>query len=140
MIASAGDSRGSGDGARFSERYPAVARSPARARSALIGFAREQGASQETLAAIALAVSEAVTNVVVHAYRDAPAAGIVEVSAEVAAGSVLVTVSDRGAGLRASSQSPGLGLGLAIIAQSAEGIDLKPARGGGLELRMRFAL
>lgn len=142
MIAPRGDARGSspGDGSRFNERYPAVARTPAQARAAIVAFAREHGASQEALAAVALAVSEAVTNVVVHAYHDAPAAGIVQVSAEAASGQLLVTIADRGTGLRAATATPGLGLGLAIIAQSAESIDLKRTAGGGLELRMRFRL
>jgi len=140
VTARPGNARGPGAGARFSERYPAVARSPAQARAGVVAFAREHGAAQGATAAIALAVSEAVTNVVVHAYRDAPAAGIVQVTAELASGKLLVTVSDRGAGLREASARPGLGLGLAIIAQSAENMDLARTRGGGIELRMRFAL
>jgi serine/threonine-protein kinase RsbW len=128
------------DGAFLSERYPALPRSPAQARAAVVSYARSQGASQEMLARIALAVSEAVTNVVVHAYRGAPAAGIVQLTAEIAGGELLVVVSDRGSGLRAGDPTEGLGLGLAIIAQSASAVDLVRAPGGGLELRMRFVL
>jgi serine/threonine-protein kinase RsbW len=141
MNAPADDLRGGVPAAaHFSERYPAVARTPAQARAALVAFARAHGASQQVVAALALAVSEAVTNVVVHAYRDAPAAGIVQVSADVADSELHVTIADRGAGLRAAATSPGLGLGLAIIAQSADGIDLKRTPGGGLELSMRFSI
>jgi hypothetical protein len=42
--------------------------------------------------------------------------------------------------MRARTDSPGLGLGLAIIAQMADGVDLVKPAAGGLELRMRFAV
>jgi serine/threonine-protein kinase RsbW len=120
--------------------YPALPDSPALARRALRTFALQQGAPAELQAAVALAVSEAVTNVVVHAYRDAPEPGSVEVGAALVAGELLVRIADSGSGLRAGQDAPGLGLGLAIIAESADGIDLRRAAGGGLELKLRFSL
>jgi anti-sigma regulatory factor (Ser/Thr protein kinase) len=94
----------------------------------------------ETRDAVTLAVSEAATNVVVHAYvgRDLP--GTIEVDATVAEDELWVIVTDTGLGLRPRLDSPGLGLGLAIIAQLADGVDLVRPAAGGLELRMRFAL
>jgi serine/threonine-protein kinase RsbW len=121
-------------------RYAAVAESPALARRALVTFARRHRASSELQAAIALAVSEAVTNVVVHAYRDGAEPGSVELTADIAGDELVVTVADSGSGLRAGTDSPGLGLGLAIIAETADEIDLRRAASGGLELTMRFSL
>jgi serine/threonine-protein kinase RsbW len=89
---------------------------------------------------VRLAVSEAATNVVVHAYRDAPKAGEIELAASLAGGELWVIVADSGSGLRARRDSPGLGLGLGLIAGVADGIDLVQRAGGGLELRMRFGL
>jgi anti-sigma regulatory factor (Ser/Thr protein kinase) len=140
MIVPHRDARGdsSGDGFLFS--HPATIDAPAHARAAVGAYARGHGASPEMLAALALAVSEAVTNVVVHAYRDEPRGGTVNVAAEARAGELVVTVSDQGSGLRPRRRSPGLGLGLAIIAQCSEGLDLKRVAAGGLELTMRFDL
>ena len=87
-----------------------------------------------------LAVSEAATNVVVHAYTGQELPGLIEVNATVAAGELWVIVTDTGLGLRPRLDSPGLGLGLAIIAQLADGVDLVRPGDGGVELRMRFAL
>jgi serine/threonine-protein kinase RsbW len=125
---------------RFQDRYPAVPESVAAVRSALEGFARRYRLPPETIDAVTLAASEAATNVVVHAYRDANAPGEIEVAAALAADELWVIVTDAGSGLRPRTDSPGLGLGLAIIAQVADGVDLVKPAAGGLELRMRFAV
>jgi serine/threonine-protein kinase RsbW len=90
--------------------------------------------------AVQLGVSEAVTNVVVHAYSDAPKPGSLEVAAALAGGELWVIVTDSGAGLRPRRDSPGLGLGLGLIAQISDGVDLEHRASGGLELRMRFVV
>jgi serine/threonine-protein kinase RsbW len=125
---------------RFRQVYPASPASVGAARRALTGFAKRIGASPTVLDAVALGVSEAVTNVVVHAYRDAAAPGKVEVAAALASAELWVIVADTGSGLRPRRDSPGLGLGLGLIAQVSDGLDLEHRAGGGLELRMRFAV
>jgi anti-sigma regulatory factor (Ser/Thr protein kinase) len=124
----------------FHDTYPAIATSVRAVRTALRQFVEGLGVSAETREAVTLAVSEAATNVVVHAYigRDLP--GTIEVNATVAEDELWVIVTDTGLGLRPRLDSPGLGLGLAIIAQLADGVDLVRPAAGGLELRMRFAL
>jgi anti-sigma regulatory factor (Ser/Thr protein kinase) len=81
-----------------------------------------------------------VTNVVVHAYRDAAEPGTIEIAAALASGELWVIVADSGWGLHPRRDSPGLGLGLGLIAQVSDGVDLVHRGSGGLELRMRFAL
>ena len=103
-------------------------------------FAHGLGLSAETRDAVTLAASEAATNVVVHAYAEQDLPGTIEVSATVAMDELWVIITDTGLGLRPRLDSPGLGLGLAIIAQLADGVDLVRPSSGGLELRMRFAL
>ena len=109
-------------------------------RADLARFVRGVGLPAATRDAVALAASEAATNVVVHAYRERGAQGTIEVTAAVAADELWVIVTDTGHGLRPRPDSPGLGLGLAIIAQTADGVDLVRPAAGGLELRMRFAI
>jgi serine/threonine-protein kinase RsbW len=125
---------------RFHRRYPAVPESVAAVRSALVVYATRAGASGRLCADLALAASEAVTNVVVHAYREWEIPGTVEVTAVVDTDGLLVTIIDAGTGLRPRLDSPGLGLGLAVIAQAADGLDVIQPSAGGLELRMRFVL
>jgi anti-sigma regulatory factor (Ser/Thr protein kinase) len=125
-------------GAGLSASYAARPESVAAARAAVVEFAASNGASPAKLEAVALAVSEAATNVVVHAYRDAAEPGAIEVAAATAGGELLVIVADDGSGLRPRRDSKGHGFGL--IAHVSDGVDLVHRAAGGLELRMRFAL
>jgi len=129
-----------GGAMRFQDTFPARPESVSAIRAALQSFAERCAIPPETTEAVALAASEAATNVVVHAYRDVADPGRIEVAAALAAGELWVIVTDNGSGLRPRPDSPGLGLGLAIIARIADGVDLVKPAAGGLELRMRFAL
>lgn len=130
-------------GESFSETYPAVPESVPLARTALAEFAKEAGASGERLDAVRLAASEAVTNAVMHAYGDARTAGdggaaAIHVSAAYVQSEVWLLIADAGSGLRVRDKSPGLGLGLALIAQLADDLQILSRGTGGTELRMRF--
>jgi serine/threonine-protein kinase RsbW len=113
---------------------------PHRAREAVRAFAADQGADADTLAAIELCVSEAVSNAVLHAYRKLGRTGPVEVEAERPDGYLCVYVRDRGCGFRRRQDSPGLGLGLPLINQTAAQMDVRAPDTGGTELMMRFEL
>ena len=78
----------------LSESYSAVAESVPLARHAVTRFARSAGASEEQVAAVSLAVSEALTNVVEHAYDDGQ--GSVHVASAVTGEELWVLVSDDG--------------------------------------------
>lgn len=127
-----------GRGQTLSHTYPAVADSVPRAREALSTFARAAGANDEQLDSIRLAVSEAATNVVVHAYEDAP--GRIQLDAGLSAGELWVLIADDGLGMRPQVPSPGLGFGLSLISQVADDFEIAKRSSGGLEVRMRFAL
>src|SRR5438270_10506247 len=99
------------------DSYPAVAGSVPRAREAVAAIAALAGASDERIDSVRLAVSEAVTNAVVHAYEGQD--GEIEVSAKVDDHELEVEVDDDGRGLRAGARH-GLGLGLALIALSSD--------------------
>jgi anti-sigma regulatory factor (Ser/Thr protein kinase) len=116
----------------------AVPGSVPRGRNAVAAFAAAAGASEEQLDAIRLAVSEALTNVVMHAYDGAP--GEIHLTAAVAGGELWVLVADDGRGLGVRPNSRGLGMGLALIAQSAEELAIVKRAQLGTELRMRFSI
>ena len=119
-------------------RYPAVVDSVGAARAAVTGWLSSVSADDLLIDDVAIAVSEACTNVVVHGYRD-DAGGFFVVSAGLVEGQVRVTVSDDGCGMSPRPDSPGLGLGLAVIAALTDSFELRPgSEGGGTVVSMRF--
>lgn len=124
--------------AGLSEGYPAVPSAVPAARHAVVQFAAAAGANGHQLEAIALAISEAVTNAVQYAY---PAStGRIEVNAWLAGGELWMIVADDGCGLEAGSKGRGLGQGLALISQMADGLSIHHRSSGGTGVRAHFAL
>ena len=100
-------------------------------------FALEHGAADPN--AVALAVSEAVTNAIVHAYVDAPEPGEIEVVAQrVGDDRLEIFVCDDGRGMLPRPDSPGVGLGLPLVATLAESFEVQARTGGGTRVRMAF--
>src|SRR4051812_37894487 len=112
---------------------------PARRRAG-VQFAAGAGAGAAALDGLRLAVSEAVTNVILHAYPDREEPGPVELTAALEGAELFVTVRDEGTGMTPRIDSPGLGLGLPLIAQTAHSLEVRPAPSGGTEMRMSFRL
>jgi serine/threonine-protein kinase RsbW len=104
-------------------------------RRAVTMFAARHGIADA--ADVALAVSEAVTNVVLHAYRDGRA-GDVRVVACRYPTELVVVVRDYGCGIRPNPRSPGAGLGLSIIGAAASEMNIERPDDGGTRLRLRF--
>jgi len=125
-------------GESLSETYAAIGASVPLARHALIGFAAGVGAGGELLDGIGLAVSEALTNVVKHAYEGDP--GRIHVAAAVASDELWVLIADDGRGVHPHVNRPDLGLGLTLIAIACEELTIVKRASGGTELRMRFDL
>jgi anti-sigma regulatory factor (Ser/Thr protein kinase) len=122
----------------MAESYPAIPGAVPAARRELTELALSAGASPDMVEAVRLAVSEAVTNAVLHAYPDSP--GAVHVTAAVASSELWILVADDGCGLEGRSRCPGLGLGLALIAQVADAFTIRQRAARGVELQMRFDL
>ena len=118
--------------------WPAVPEAVADLRRRVVDFARRSGAPDDAISSIRLAVSEAATNVVLHAYADEPQPGPVHVRAELDDAQLRVVVADDGRGMRPRPDSPGLGLGLPLIAQLAEAFEVESGPAGGTSLCMRF--
>jgi serine/threonine-protein kinase RsbW len=122
----------------LNETLPAVTTSVPRARRLVAEFARQGGLTGRRLDLLRLAVSEAVTNVVVHAYRGR--SGTVEVAGAIASNELWVLVSDSGCGYQTPPERPGLGLGLVLIADACDDFVIAERAEGGTEARMRFVL
>jgi serine/threonine-protein kinase RsbW len=110
-------------------------------RLALTGLSRMRPLGEETLADLKLALTEACSNSVRHAYGDGR--GAVEIVYELHDDRLAIEVVDDGAGFgEASAQEPGDdlvegGLGIAIIRAIADEFELGP-RNGGRGSRLRF--
>ena len=118
---------------------PARAENVAIVRHAMgaLGEVLEMG--EQKLADIRLAVTEACTNVVVHAYPDGQE-GPLEMLASLQEDELLVVVRDGGCGIAPRPDSPGLGLGLPLIASLADAVRLGHDAQGRTEVRMTFSL
>jgi anti-sigma regulatory factor (Ser/Thr protein kinase) len=114
-------------------RLPATVESVSAARHAVRRFAT---GLEVDVDAIALAVSEAVANVVTHAYEEG-AGGVVDLSVTASPSEVAVVVRDRGHGLQATRPSRGAGFGIEIIRRLAQHVALEDSP-SGVALTMRF--
>ena len=121
---------------RFAATYEATPQSVGVVRNQMAALARDCGLDDRGVGDVKLAVSEAATNALVHGYRDE--SGTITVRAVIADGELLIAVRDHGSGMAPRSDSPGMGLGLPVIAnlvRRLEIVDETP----GTELRMTFA-
>ncbi len=118
---------------------PARASNIAVVRHAFGALGEAFALDEEVLSNIRLAVTEACTNVVVHAYPDEHE-GLLEVAATLQADKLEVLVRDEGPGIRPRPDSPGLGLGLPLIASLTESVQLGRDEDERTEVRMTFPL
>jgi serine/threonine-protein kinase RsbW/stage II sporulation protein AB (anti-sigma F factor) len=121
---------------RLQLRVTATADSVPKVRRALAEFADRHGVGN--VSDVALAVTEATTNAILHAYR-AGATGSVRIVACAERSRLVVVVRVYGCGMRPNPQSPGLGLGLSLIGRFTSDVDIERPHDGGTRLRMHFA-
>jgi len=105
-------------------------------RREMAAVAKECGMDAEGIADVQLAVTEAATNAVVHAY--ARAQGELRVTAAMYDGELAIVIKDTGPGLVENSESAGLGAGLCVIASVSERLRII-SHPGGTEVHMAFS-
>jgi serine/threonine-protein kinase RsbW/stage II sporulation protein AB (anti-sigma F factor) len=110
-----------------------------RVRRLVSAFAAEYGADPDLLSRIAVAVGEATTNAVVHAYPPG-VPGAVHIWADVEDGELEVVIADDGTGLRATPHHAGLGAGLPAVAQCSDRFAVRERLPRGTEIWMRFVI
>ena len=123
--------------------FLAIPENEAFSRSLISSFAMQLDPDVEQLADVRLAVSEAVTNCIVHAYKNSPKPGIVTVAAKRYEGGMLkITVSDSGCGIEdveaakkplftTSPETERSGMGFAIMESSCDRMAVRSSPGRG---------
>jgi anti-sigma regulatory factor (Ser/Thr protein kinase) len=106
----------------------------AETRDAVADFARQCGSQVE---AVKLAVTEAVGNAMLHAFRGRDP-GTIAIRARSARDGLLVTVADDGIGMAPNPDSPGLGIGISLIGKLADEVHLSSSAHGTI-ISMSFA-
>jgi anti-sigma regulatory factor (Ser/Thr protein kinase) len=96
------------------------------------------GMPDRVVSDVRLAVTEACTNVVRHAYEEGE--GTIDVVVRPRAEGFEVVISDEGRGMGTSPDSEGPGLGLPLISALADSVELGPGRHGGSRLAMTFPM
>ena len=135
-------------------RLPALSVNEAVARSVISAFAASLNPTVEELGDLRCAVSEAVTNCIVHAYRDLPESetGYVYISARLYdTREVTVEISDNGCGIedvelaRSPSFTTGgsaerCGMGFLVMESFTDSLSVKSRKGKGTTVLMRKIL
>jgi serine/threonine-protein kinase RsbW len=123
--------------------FPARAEYITLCRLALTGISRLHPLSDEVLADLKLALTEAASNSVRHAYSE-DGVGVVEVVYELHPDRLVIEVSDEGEGFAPARTRDGDsealaegGLGIAIIRAIADDVEIGP-QPGGRGSRLRF--
>ena len=105
-------------------------------RHVLAAFAEAVKLPDGMIEDLRLAVTEACTNVVRHAYKDG--VGAIEISIRPERGGLRVVVADHGHGLGPSPDKRGPGLGLPLIAALADAVEFEHEPAGS-RITMSFA-
>jgi anti-sigma regulatory factor (Ser/Thr protein kinase) len=117
------------DGESRQAEFRADRESPGKARRFATEFALRCGADPH---AVALAVSEAVTNAVRHGYRERTDLGPIRIELDYAAADreLAIRVVDHGQGLAYRMDSPGMGMGMPLIAAMAQRLEIETGEAG----------
>ena len=129
--------------------FPSRSTNEAFARSAVACFAAQMDPTLEELGDIKTAVSEAVTNCIVHAYPDS--LGIITVRCRILKDQILdIVIKDKGVGIQDIEQArmPAFttggkersGMGLTIMESFMTTLDISSAPGKGTSVHMRRKL
>src|SRR3954451_24576273 len=114
---------------------PAVPASATVARHAVAEALREVALDRD---AVVMVVSEAVANSAAYAYPEPAAAGRVRVHAQLDDEALEVVVSDDGVGIAAPAESAGFGIGLPLMGDVTDRVEV--AAGDGTRVTARFEL
>lgn len=129
----------------FRLSIPALSRNESYARAAVAAFAAQLDPTIEEINDIKAAVSEAVTNCIVHAYSDP--SGIIDITARLYDSGIYIKIRDKGCGIAdiqqamtplytSSPDSERAGLGFAVMESFTDRLRVSSAVGRGTTVIM----
>jgi anti-sigma regulatory factor (Ser/Thr protein kinase) len=126
---------------RFARSELAVAEVVSALRADVVAYARHLAADEIACQNVALAVAEGLNNVVVHAYVNRQPGPLHVEAWPDDGGHLLVRITDEGVGMVPRTDSPGLGLGLSLMAQMADDVRVATRHDGpGTIVSLRFTV
>ena len=131
---------------KFSLKFPSRSANESFARTVVSAFAAQLDPTIEEISDIKTAVSEAVTNCIVHAYKDG--VGDIQMCVEIGADNVVeITVKDKGCGIEdikkacepmyTTGGQERSGMGFTIMESFMDSMRVRSAPGRGTSVRMK---
>lgn len=133
----------------FKLTIPALSRNESFARAAVSAFVTQLDPLVSQLADIKAAVSEAVTNCIVHAYGDSDQSGKIDITARLTEDLVYIKIKDNGCGIEDIKQAmeplfttkpeeERSGLGFAVMESCSDKVRVSSKRGKGTTVTLTF--
>src|SRR3954453_12870938 len=122
---------------RFEATYEAAPETVGAVRNQMAAIARACGLDETRVSDVRLAVSEAATNALIHGCARSEDGTKIHVEAEEVGGELVIGIADDGDGMRPRPDSPGLGLGLSLMATLSDRLEIVPGE-PGTTVRLAF--
>ncbi len=135
----------------FKITLPALSRNESFARAAVSAFAAQLDPTVDKIGDIKAAVSEAVTNCIVHAYADSPVVGVVEITAKIKDDTLYIKIRDKGCGIddikqamtplfTSKPEEERAGLGFAVMESCCDKLKVTSTPGKGTTVTLTVRL
>lgn len=135
----------------FKMTIPSLSRNESFARTAVSAFVSQLDPLVSQLADIRAAVSEAVTNCIVHAYGDSEDAGKITITAKLSEDTAYIKIKDNGCGIENIKQAmeplfttkpdeERTGLGFAVMESCADKVKVSSEKNKGTTVNLTFKI
>lgn len=130
---------------------PALSRNESFARAAVGAFVSQLDPTLDELGSVKAAVSEAVTNCIVHAYADSDTIGLINITSRIISNKIYIKVSDKGCGIEdikkameplftTKPEQERSGLGFAVMESCCDKVRVSSKKGKGTTVTLIFTV
>ena len=130
---------------------PALSRNESFARAAVGAFVAQLDPTLDELGSVKAAVSEAVTNCIVHAYADSDTIGLINITSRIIGNKIYIKISDKGCGIEdikkameplftTKPEQERSGLGFAVMESCCDKVRVSSKKGKGTTVTLIFTV
>ena len=130
---------------------PALSRNESFARAAVGAFVSQLDPTLDELGSVKAAVSEAVTNCIVHAYADSDTIGLINITSRIIGNKIYIKISDKGCGIEdikkameplftTKPEQERSGLGIAVMESCCDKVRVSSKKGKGTTVTLIFTV